>query len=221
MGVFWSSLGGALVAALALLSVYLFSLGAKGGSWLPFVIGLAVTIIAYALLKAGRAKWGVAARSYSVHVRDPRLTAERIRLKRLFRWPEPLFGDPETSIVLVKRGFSWPAAIFGVLWALLKGLCLAVPILLLVNSWIPASVLKFLAALLAGAFGWPADTVYGVADILLWVARILVGAYGNRMVRWELKKDGFEEVGSVAARSRNEGLRRFLAEHPDYRSWAP
>ena len=82
---------------------------------------------------------------------------------------------------LVKDGFSWPAFFLGPLWLAWKGL------------WWPLA--GWLAWFLLARYGLPAaaQTPVGLAVMLL------LGLEGNNLLRWQLAREGWREVGVIAA----------------------
>ena len=94
----------------------------------------------------------------------------------------------ERDIRFVKEGFSWPAALFNVFWALVKGM------------WIAAIIIFLAQAVVSGVIGAArlapeAEAAASLAFVLL------LGLFGNDLLRFELARRGYREVGVVAARN--------------------
>jgi len=124
----------------------------------------------------------MAMRTYTVH--EP-LDGPRDRLER---------GE---QVVFVREGFSWLAALFTPFWLVANRLWLAL---------LCYFAVLFGFGLLLPAFGLPEDAGGWVATAI----HLLVGFEGDTIQRWTLRRGGFEMVGSVSGRNREEAERRFF-----------
>jgi hypothetical protein len=97
-------------------------------------------------------------------------------------------GARERDIRFVKEGFSWPAALFSLFWALAK------------RMWVTAIAIFLAQALVSGII--QAATLSPEADTAVSVAFLfLLGTIANDLVRFELARRGYREVGVVAGRN--------------------
>jgi Protein of unknown function (DUF2628) len=99
--------------------------------------------------------------------------------------------------VMVKEGFSWPAFLITLPWLLWH------------RMWI---VLVFYLALVLGIgalseYGLVTDRI---TTILSFVIALILGFEGNSLLRWTLKRRGYEEIGEVAAETPQAAEMRFF-----------
>ena len=98
---------------------------------------------------------------------------------------------------MVKEGFSWPAFLITLPWLLWQ------------RMWI---VLVFYLAVVLGLgalseFGQLSDRV---TTILSFLIALILGFEGNSLLRWTLRRRGFEEIGEVAADTAQAAEMRFF-----------
>ncbi|MBM3564745.1 MAG: DUF2628 domain-containing protein [Alphaproteobacteria bacterium] len=109
--------------------------------------------------------------------------------------------DPDRDIRLVKEGFSWPAFFLGLLWAFYGRL------------WLAALALVAAVAALEGfAVATGLDPLTGFV-LSIGIAAAF-GWLGNDLIRRRLDRDGFAQMGVVAADDREAALKRFLDGNP-------
>jgi hypothetical protein len=99
--------------------------------------------------------------------------------------------------VMVKEGFSWPAFLITLPWLLWQ------------RMWI---VLVFYLAVVLGLgalseFGQLSERV---TTILSFLIALILGFEGNSLLRWTLRRRGFEEIGEVAADTAQAAEMRFF-----------
>jgi|SRR5262245_39232679 len=115
-------------------------------------------------------------------------------------WNPALTPKGADRAVIVKEGFSWPAFL------------IALPWLIWHRMWV---VLVFYLALAVGLgalseFGQLPDRV---TTILSFLIALILGFEGNSLLRWTLKRRGYEEVGEVAAETPQAAEMRFFENH--------
>jgi Protein of unknown function (DUF2628) len=103
--------------------------------------------------------------------------------------------------IMVKEGFSWPAFL------------IALPWLLWHRMWI---VLVLYLALVLGLgalseFGQLPDQV---TTVVSFVIALILGFEGNGLLRWTLRRRGYEEIGEVAAETPAAAEMRFFESEP-------
>ena len=108
------------------------------------------------------------------------------------------------DLVLVREGFAWPAFLLTVLWALWYGL------------WRPALGYGLVALALYGVAVWLGLDPVAIAALAYGYAAIF-GSGANDMMRRELERRGYRELGVVWGESREGALQRSLALAPTRR----
>ena len=113
--------------------------------------------------------------------------------------PDPVADriDRAEALVFVKDGFSWPAAVFGPLWLLVNRLWW--PLL----GYAAVSIaLQFPEFLLSFDQRWPA-----LAGLAL---NLLLGFEADTLRRWTLERRGWQTIGTVSGKTKDECERRFF-----------
>lgn len=105
-------------------------------------------------------------------------------------------------LLFVRDGFSWRAALFSPFYLLIRGEWLALALYA-----IAALALVALLSLIGAKADWIAWSF-----VLL---NVVVGFEASEIKRWSLGRAGWQEVGSVSGRGRDEAERRF------FEAWMP
>jgi hypothetical protein len=106
------------------------------------------------------------------------------------------------GLLFVRDGFSWRAALFSPFYLLVRGEWRALAAYVVV-----ATVLS----LLLSAVGAKSDWIVWTFVLL----NLLTGFEASELKRWSLDRAGWQEVGSVSGRGRDEAERRF------FEAWLP
>jgi len=101
------------------------------------------------------------------------------------------------ALVFVRDGFSWAAALLTPLWMIANRLWLA--LIGYIAVLIALQVVLAVVGAPQQASGWA-----------IFVLHLLVGFEADAIRRWTLRRRGYELVGSVSGRSRDECERRFF-----------
>lgn len=106
------------------------------------------------------------------------------------------------SMLFVRDGFSWRAALFSPFYLLLRGEWRALA------AYIAVATVLIVALSAAGA----------KSDWIVWMfvlLNMITGFEASELKRWSLDRAGWQEVGSVSGRGREEAERRF------FEAWFP
>lgn len=104
---------------------------------------------------------------------------------------------PDREPVLLREGWSWGAFLFGPFWLLFR------------RAWVPAALWLALTVLLPAFAPAPARPVVAFA------LSVLAGLLGRDLVRWSLRRRGYELAHVLAARDEEGALARLFAARPD------
>ena len=110
-----------------------------------------------------------------------------------------LSGAPSDGkgIVMVREGFSWPAAGFAFFWLLVK------------RQWIAAAFYFALSVLLmAGARMLSASEE--LISVMVLVLQGFLGVAAHDLIRWNLARQGYREIGIAGGTDLQEAERDFF-----------
>jgi hypothetical protein len=108
--------------------------------------------------------------------------------------------DEALALRFVKEGMAWWGLLMPPAWLLLKGMWL---VFVLVVAAI-GMIIGFGAAFGLGT---------GALLILVLAVHVVIGVFGNDLLRWTLARRGFVEAGHASGRRQDEAeLRYFLAQ---------
>jgi hypothetical protein len=106
------------------------------------------------------------------------------------------------ATIFVKEGFSWPAFFFSFLWMLWHRLWI---------EFVAFIVIMVTMQLMLNALGL--EAIGGAVSFLV---NLLLGLEGNQLLRHKLVRNGYVEVGTVAAEDRGQAeLKYFGLKHRD------
>lgn len=103
----------------------------------------------------------------------------------------------------VKQGFSWPAFALTGLWLFAKRMYVFGS--LYTGLWGVAIFTKYILERNQSLLLW----VVTVAEICVW---LLLGAYGNRIWQWHLRKGGYTHIDTIEAETPDQAIRQPLGE---------
>jgi hypothetical protein len=119
-----------------------------------------------------------------------------------------VFESPSKKPRAIKVGWSWPAFLFSPFWILLKGLWFDFVLLLIFHTC--ATRLTGKSNEVRELFNSSFEPLYDVSFFLIILTlQIVIGTYGNKMLRRKLLYRGFLPVGTYKATSAEAAL----AEH--------
>jgi hypothetical protein len=101
------------------------------------------------------------------------------------------------KLVFVKDGFSWMAALFGPLWMLVNRLWWA----------LLGYIVAVVALRLTQKYGGLTESTVG---LMTFGMNLLIGFEADTLRRWALDRKGWNMLGAVSGRNRDECERRFF-----------
>jgi hypothetical protein len=119
-----------------------------------------------------------------------------------------VFKDANGRRYAVKAGYNFFAFFFSYIWALFSKL------------WVIAIVLMILSAALNKLFNYSIHQYHAMDNsIYLYIAFIILGAifyimynigkHGNKWLKDDMLKRGYEHLGNIEAQSKNEAIEKF------------
>ena len=119
-----------------------------------------------------------------------------------------IFKDADGKRYAVKDGFNFFAFIFSYIWALfakLWGIAIALIVVSTVLNKLYAYSIHQYQAIQNSVYLYIALTILGVIFYIMYN----IGKYGNKWLKEDMLKRGYEHIGNVEAKSKNEAIEKF------------